>query len=97
VQWSVVTGDLPKTWPGGTRRDILGTATRTPHSGADLRYGKGRSKLGDEARRFDDRIVTAAIAPAKDIDPGVGNIAQAGRLSSPFLGIELMSFHPSHG
>lgn len=67
---------------------VLAGAAGAAQAGAHFRHWKIRPQLGDQARGFNHRVMTAAVAPAENSDAGFGDFAQGRRPAPPVLSLE---------
>ena len=66
----------------------LAGAAGAAQAGAHFRHWKVPPQLGDQARGFNHRVMTAAVAPAENSNASFGDFAQGRRPAAPVLSLE---------
>ena len=63
---------------------------------ADVRHRKLRSQLSNQSSGWNSALVTAAVAPAKDVGGSVQQVAKYSCIPPPFANLYELSFHAGH-
>ena len=96
-QGSSIAAERTEAWPGGPGGDVLAAAARTAQPRADLRHRLGGAHLRQQPVDPENRVVAAAVTPAKDIDAGLGQVAQGDSLQPAILFAQQAVFEFGHG